>query len=948
MDWGRLKITSIVVVFFMYIIASSSKAAEGDLQWQNTFGGSSDDRGYSVQQTSDGGYIIAGQTHSYGLATGDVYLVKTDLDGEKLWEKTFGGSSIEQAQSVQQTSDDGYIITGHTYSYGAGNRDVYLLKTNSNGEVLWQKTFGGSDSDYGCSVQQTTDGGYIISGASSSYGAGSADVYLVKINPDGDLLWEKTFGGSGGDDGKSVQQTSDGGYIIAGSTASYGLGSYDIYLVKTNSSGDQLWQKTFGGSNYDEGCSVQQTSDGGYIIAGFTESYGSGSRDVYLVKTDSDGEKLWEKTFGGSNDDEGYSVQQTFDGGYVITGYTNSYGLGYDDVYLIKTNSDGEMLWQKTFGGFDYDYGSSVQQTTDGGYIISGASSSFGAGDRDVYLIKVSGDITSPTIHFASDVSAGDESAGPVMLAVTLSQAYSETVTVDYSVLGGIAIGNGVDYTLDSGTLTFVPGDISEDILLTIVDDALDETDETVIVTLSNPVNAGLGTNYIYTYTIIDDDDYTAGDLEWEKTFGGSYHEDGRSVQQTIDGGYIIAGYTYTISGHYDIYLVKTNSDGEMSWEQALDVKGYDYGLSVQQTSDGGYIIAGSCSGGIDVCLVKTNSDGEMQWHKIFGESGIDYSRSVQQTTDGGYIIVGSTESYGAGGYDVYLVKTDSNGEMLWQKTFGGSNNDDGGSVQQTSDGGYIIGGETNSYGAGDYDVYLVKTNSNGDLLWEKTFGGNGIDRGTSVQQTSDDGYVIAGVTTSYGASGDVYLVKTNSDGELLWQKTFGGSDSDYGCCVQQTTDSGYIIAGQTYSYGSGMDDVYLLKTNSHGDLQWQKTFGGSDQEFGYSVQQTSDGGYIIAGGTYSYGSGTAGMDDVYLIKVSGELTSIIGDFCGSGFGLPDGYVDVWDLMQFADHWHTSTGDANWDVKFDLSGPSFGNPDGYIDVWDLMTFADHWHEGEPP
>jgi hypothetical protein len=360
-----------------------------ELEWSKTFGNLGDDIGQSVRQTSDGGYIIAGFTESYGAGGDDVWLISTDSNGNKVWDKTFGGTSDDAGWSVQQASDGGYIIAGGTSSYGGGEWDAWLIKTDSNGDKVWDKTFGGTSDDDGISVRQTSDGGYIIAGFTESYGAGGDDVWLISTDSNGDKVWDKTFGGTSDDAGWSVQQTSDGGYVIAGSTSSYGAGGEDVWLIKTDSSGNKVWDKTFGGAFFDDGESVQQTSDGGYIIAGYTESYGAGGEDVWLIKTDSNGNKVWDKTFGGTSDDAGWSVQQTSDGGYIIAGGTSSYGAGEWDAWLIKTDSNGDKVWDKTFGGTSDDDGISVRQTSDGRYVIAGATVSYGAGGEDVWLIRL-------------------------------------------------------------------------------------------------------------------------------------------------------------------------------------------------------------------------------------------------------------------------------------------------------------------------------------------------------------------------------------------------------------------------------------------------------------------------------------------------------------------------------------------------------------------------------
>jgi len=355
--------------------------------WRRNFGGNVYDEGYSVRQTADGRYIVAGCTESYGAGRADVWLIKVNAAGDNIWDKTFGGADDDAAYSVQETVDGGYIIAGYTGSYGAGEADAWLIKVNAFGDKEWDKTFGGAYDDYAVSVQQLSHG-YIVAGSTNSYGAGGPDVWLIKVNASGDTVWTRTFGGARNDRANSVQQTADGGYIIAGYTDSYGAGSSDCWLIKANGSGDKEWTKTFGGSDVDAAYSVQETVDGGYIIAGYTNSYGAGSGDCWLIRVNASGDKEWAKTFGGPNNDAANSVQQTADGGYIIAGYTGSYGAGSLDYWLIKVNASGDKEWDRTFGGADYDAARSVQQTADGGYIIAGCSRSHSEGMHDVWLVK--------------------------------------------------------------------------------------------------------------------------------------------------------------------------------------------------------------------------------------------------------------------------------------------------------------------------------------------------------------------------------------------------------------------------------------------------------------------------------------------------------------------------------------------------------------------------------
>lgn len=343
----------------------------------------------SVQPTHDNGCIIVashGVTADVSNPTFDIYFALLDSTGELLWAKNFGGND-ERGYDVQQTNEGGFIIAGTTNAYGAGGYDAFLIKSDSQGNVEWSKTVGGSNNDAAYSIRQTIDGGYIFLGYTNSFGTG---MYLVKIDGTGNMQWSKTFSGTGYYTARAVRQTSDGGFILAGGYS----------LVKTDANGDSLWTKNFRyGNSYVSPYSVEQTYDGGYIFTGSLYVSTAVIQDVVLLKTDGAGNVEWTKTYGAGDWDFGTSCRQTSDGSYIVTGQHEIPGtLGDRNVYLIKTNSVGDTLWTKIFDSERYEGGQSVYETNDGGYMIGATTDGFSSvGESNkIYLIKTnsSGDMT--------------------------------------------------------------------------------------------------------------------------------------------------------------------------------------------------------------------------------------------------------------------------------------------------------------------------------------------------------------------------------------------------------------------------------------------------------------------------------------------------------------------------------------------------------------------------
>jgi len=376
-----VKKQNIALIGVMLLSYYASAQHPPDTMWTNIYVDGYESYGCSVQQTTDGGFIATGYTVQSGSLFGDVYLVKTDARGDTLWTRAIGGNSDDYGDEVKLTDDGGYIVVGVTDPPGVMYGDIYLIKTDANGDTLWTRSYGEPEnSDFGSSVAQTLDGGYIVAG-NVNPDNNTCYIHLMKTDADGDTIWTKTFTDSEGQ-GNSVIQLQDGNYIITGIV--WPLCEGKVFLMKIDENGDTLWNRTYGGDaplSDDSGNSVQQTQDGGFIIAGSTVSYGAGANDVYLIKTDSEGDTLWTKTYGGYYNEYGRSVDQTYDGGYIITGYTQSFStVMWYDLYLIRTDSLGDTLWTCTFGDSgigDVDMGRSVQQTEDGGFIVAGSTRSY-------------------------------------------------------------------------------------------------------------------------------------------------------------------------------------------------------------------------------------------------------------------------------------------------------------------------------------------------------------------------------------------------------------------------------------------------------------------------------------------------------------------------------------------------------------------------------------------
>jgi hypothetical protein len=369
--------------------AALSIQSYAQITFNKTYGGINTETAYKVDICKDGGYVTGGYTRSQGQGFASVHIIKTDKYGEMQWESILGGNNVDIAYGIAALSDGGYVAVGSTNSFGAGQEDVYVVKVDDKGKKMWEKTFGGTGSDVGWDIRETSDGGLIVTGSSNSWGASFFDAFLLKLDASGNQQWRRLYGGGSFEAGFCVREAADGGFIMFGQTHSIGEGQGDFYLVKTTKNGTLEWEKTYGGELPEEGRYLALTSDGGYIMVGKTESKGSGDEDIYVVKVDEDGEMEWEKTYGGDKKDTGKSIEPTKDGGYIITSSSRSFGFVNPRVYIIKIKSNGSIEWTRDFGGWNHDHGHHILPTEDGGYIATGHYNQVESQKEDTYLLKL-------------------------------------------------------------------------------------------------------------------------------------------------------------------------------------------------------------------------------------------------------------------------------------------------------------------------------------------------------------------------------------------------------------------------------------------------------------------------------------------------------------------------------------------------------------------------------
>lgn len=754
---GRPSIILEIVVVTVLFLAGSAGADPVE-EWNRTYGNRVI---YDVQQTPDDGYILTAIQTS-GLV--GAHLIKTEGRGNEVWDRELGEDIIVYA--LEQTADGGYMLVGSKSIYGDyGSKDFAVaIKTDASGNEEWNRSFNENIDEFDLvrggfnSVQQTTDSGYILAETASRDGSYYARV--IKIDPGGNTEWCRQFQ-------KSYQalvlQTPDRGYLFATARENSTSKDYDAMLIKLDADGNHQWNRTFSGKNGYYISSMVLTDDG-YALAG--SLYSSGRSDAWLIKTDGNGNDLWVKTFGGTNDDGFRSIQKTADGGYILTGqigadYSNDvlpYLMG--DGWVIKVDANGNTQWDMIFGELDMISVMTSRQTHDGGYIMAGRSDGS-------WLMKLGNETTSAV----QPEKKNDE----------IQQMWTRTYDPGNEIYA-------VQQTKDTGF---------------------------IIAGLNSP---DIGQYYAW-FMKTD----ASGNTQWNKFFAG---EQFLIVKESSSGGYIFGGSSLPRTGEkLDALLLKTDSYGEEQWKKTFSDKNRSTGISAILAVNEGYLIPINVNGQ-ETRLLKTDLNGNELWMKNFTGA----TAEIQETEDGGYILAGS--EYGSGKSFIgngWLIKTDEYGTEIWKFRIpeyprwtetGRLENarTTANCVRQTKDGGYLAVGDVNYFSSkGIQDTGIIKLDVNGSEEWNRTTRGGVHQSVTSVIETENGDFIIVGNVDKYRTTGmDALIIRVDASGNELGKKTAGGDRDQHVYSVAQMIDGGLILAGSERNADyEGLSRAWLMKVGN-------------------------------------------------------------------------------------------------------------------------------------
>ncbi|MFW9964411.1 MAG: hypothetical protein ACFFCX_12645, partial [Candidatus Sifarchaeia archaeon] len=779
------QMTSTNLDWFTIRTSENGGGVDDGQQWTDTRGSSSSEKAFSVTQARVGDDIIVA---GYYMNDGeDFSLKRLDSTGTSVWTRTFSEPYNQRPYQIISCSGGGFAIVGsYQFTLGAPP-NAFILRTFDTGYEDWRADFGAAAADEAFSVVQCSNGDFVLAGYTRSYGGADKDLWVIRIDSTGTEIWNQVYGLSFDDWGEEIIQCRDGGFAIVGTTRSYGGSDQDVWLVRLNSTGHLLWHRFYGGVLDDYGKSIVEC-DKGYALTGTTESYGSGSGDVVLIRTDDVGNLLWRNEYGGSKVDNGYSITKCLDGGFVIAGGSRSWGGNDNDAFLMKVADSPVWLVEPVDQDIEYGVAFYYDLDATATYIDK-----WWVDDELQFSIDSEGIITNDVVLPVGDhnlqISVNDTLGNILTKSIIVSVTYTPSIhawdalwqrtfggtdddkgiSIIECANGDLAIG-GFENSHGAGSYdgwlgrydTFgnllwnkTYGGASDDRVHSIVECA---DGDFVLAGTSASVNASYG----YQAWVFRTD--STGTVEWEFNLGGLYKENATSITQTSDGGFVVTGYTSTALLEKDLILFKVNETGHLEWF-ATNVDSYDQeGLSVIEFSSGdiyvaGYDASGSAASTRRGLVFSTDSDGSNPNATTYSASAQNEFWDILQTGTS-LVVTGTLEV--SGNLDVYWAFiTEITMEISYDDYFGGTSNDYGVSIIEETNGDFVISGNTRSLGVEGVGGIIIRISSAGTLEWYHTYGGAGNDFATDIIHFKNGGYMFVGYSDSIGSgSYDIWLAR--------------------------------------------------------------------------------------------------------------------------------------------------------------------------------------------
>jgi hypothetical protein len=732
-------------------------------------------------------------------------------------------------RGIVKTDDGGYVLAG-TPETPVGDQidrpayrgDITLERRDSNDIVIWNRSYGGEKKDEARGIIGVSDGGFLVFGSTESFGTGA---WVIRTDADGRELWNRTFGKGRTSAINAVIEMRGGGFALAGTSDAFSDKGQGAWLVRTDSSGTELWNRTYGGTVFDSAESVAEYPKGGLVITGVRNTNSGKLQEALLVKTDSAGNLVWERTFGGSGQDGARSVVVTRQDEIIFTGSSFSPGLTIDDFWVVKTDADGNEIWNRKVAGKGIERGMAIAISPGNGFLVGEAVA---ADTWEIHLVNI-------------------DDAGTVLWDKTFTGIDPEILSGSWwlsrfadgsLVLSGTGEGWGVwslEMTADgteTGRHLYGMRAVEETVM-----------PETPVTTYREP--------YLPGGWLVRTD--ALGKELWNTTFGDDRMQEPFALLAIDRGGYVVGGSAVNDGMRSDAVLTFFDETGQKTGRVILGSDGLSEIHDMEQVTEGGFILAGKHDRdgwkSQTMWLIRTDAAGSRQWERDIPDLPIGNGARVIRSSGGGYVVSGSFQSAEHRSPDAIIIKTGADGAISWKQTFGESGQDDIPGIDRAQDGGYVaVLATREGYMADDFasGATLIRLDDRGNVIWSRPLTESSQVEPRAVLSTSDGGFLVTG----YALNGDSligpWIVKTDGSGNVLWHhvRDFGTYSLKGSELAVETADGGYAMIADKG------DDIQLIRMDKSGTELWTATYGGWSDENARALTLAPDGGFVIAGTT--------------------------------------------------------------------------------------------------